>query len=304
MATRADIRRRFVTLVGQRVSYLEADGDHDAPTLVFIHGSGVSARYWSDQLRGLAGMGRVLALDLPGHGESDEASAPSLAHYAGVTARLLDELAAWPAIAVGHSLGGSVAITLAARRARDVRGLVLMSSCACLPPVSTPVQWLWGVLPATLRRALFYVTAKNMLFAAGASPAAIALGMQELRACHPRTLAADVAIARAMDLTAVAAALRVPTLILCGSRDRVTPPELSRRLHATIAGSTLQIVDGAGHMLLIEAAGVVNRAIAAFADACARRRPIASRIVRAAASTWSARWRRVLQRLVRVVLRR
>jgi pimeloyl-ACP methyl ester carboxylesterase len=303
MARRADIRRRFVTIAGQRVSYLETDRGHATPTLVFVHGSGVSARYWSDQLHAFAGAARVLALDLPGHGESDEAPAPSLAHYAAVTACVLDELRAWPTIVIGHSLGGAVAITLAARRPHDVSGLVLMSSCACLPPVSTPMQWLWGALPATLRRALFYVTAKNMLFAAGASPAAIALGMHELRACRATTIAADVAIARSMDLTAVAATLRVPTLILCGSRDRVTPPDLSRRLHAAIAGSALQIVDGAGHMLLIEAAGAVNRAIAAFAAAVTQA-PTAAAIDRVAPLTVSARWWRALRRLARVVLRR
>src|SRR5205085_252813 len=81
-------------------------------------------------------------------------------------------------------------------------------------------------------------------------PAAVALGMQELRACRPRTLAADVAIAREMDLTATAADVRVPTLLLCGSRDRVTPPALSRDLHAMIAGARPEIVDGAGHMRL------------------------------------------------------
>src|SRR6266436_3402421 len=77
-----------------------------------------------------------------------------------------------------------------------------------------------------------------------------------------------------MDVTELAGALRVPALILCGSRDRVTPPALSRHLHATIAGSRLDLVDGAGHMLLIEASGVVNRAIAAFA-ASITRRPVA-----------------------------
>jgi len=75
-----------------------------------------------------------------------------------------------------------------------------------------------------------------VLFAAGASRAAVALGMQELRACRPQTLAADVAIARSMDVTQAAGALRVPTLILCGSRDRVTPPALARHCLGATAG--------------------------------------------------------------------
>ena len=304
MPTHDDVQRRSIALQGQRVSYLCNDGRHAAPTLVFLHGSGVSARYWSEQLRALAGTARVVAVDLPGHGESEEAATPGLAHYADVTAALVDALGAWPAIAIGHSLGGAVAIALAARRPTDVCGLVLLSACARLPQVSPSAQWLWGSLPAALRRVLFFVTAKNMLFAAGASPAAVALGMQELRACRPRTLAADVAIARAMDLTAAAAALRVPTLILCGSRDRVTPPALSRHLHATIAGSRLEMVEGAGHMLLIEAPGVVSRAIAAFATSVSRRFAPTSGVRVATDASVLARWRRALRRLIALVRRR
>jgi len=243
MSTNDPIARRFVTLDGRRVSYLWRDGGHDGPTLLFIHGSGMS-----------------------------------------------------------HSLGGAVAVSLAARRPADVCGLVLLSTCARLPAVSTSAQWLWASLPESLRRVLFFVTAKNILFAAGASRAAVALGMQELRACRPQTLAADVAISRSMDVTEAAAALRVPALILCGSRDRVTPPALSRHLHATIAGSRLDLVDGAGHMLLIEASGVVNRAIAAFA-ASITRRP-AARAHAGAAARSASRWRRAIRRLVALVRRR
>ena len=298
------IHRNSLTVEGQRVSYLCNDGSHAAPTLVFLHGSGVSARYWTDQLRALAGTARVLALDLPGHGESEDAATPDLAHYADVTAALIDTLGAWPAIAIGHSLGGAVALALAARRPAEVCGLVLVSSCARLPQVSTSAQWIWGSLPAAVRRALFFVTAKNVLFAAGASPAAVALGMQELRACRPRTLAADVAIAREMDLTATAADVRVPTLLLCGSRDRVTPPALSRDLHAMIAGSRLEIVDGAGHMLLIEAPGVVSRAIAAFATSVSRQFAPTAGVSVATDTSVFARWRRALRRLIALVRQR
>jgi pimeloyl-ACP methyl ester carboxylesterase len=295
MPSHDQIRRSSLAVEGQRVSYLCNDGSHAAPTLVFLHGSGVSARYWTDQLRAVAGTARVLALDLPGHGESEDTATPDLAHYADVTAALIDALGAWPAIAIGHSLGGAVAL---ARRPAEVCGLVLVSSCARLPQVSTSAQWLWGSLPAAVRRALFFVTAKNILFAAGASPAAVALGMQELRACRPRTLAADVAIARAMDLTGAAADVRVPTLILCGSRDRVTPPALSRHLHTTIAGSRLEIVDGAGHMLLIEAPDVVSRAIAAFATSVSRQFVPTAGVSVATDTSVFARWRRALRRLI------
>src|SRR3989442_23195 len=96
MSTNDPIARRFVTLDGRRVSYLWRDGGHDGPTLLFIHGSGMSARYWSDQLRALADTARVLAVDLPGHGESDDAPTPSLPRYAHVTAGVIHAVGARP----------------------------------------------------------------------------------------------------------------------------------------------------------------------------------------------------------------
>ena len=262
-----DVVRRSLTLHGRRISYLTLAAEIAGPLIVLIHGSGVSARYWVEQLRGLAPPGHAVALDLPGHGQSDDALDPSAEHYADVVGDFVEALGVGPAIAVGHSLGGAVALALAARRPAVLRGLVLLSACARLPATETPAQWLLPFLPGPLRKALFFMTAKRLLFAPCASAGAIGLGMQELRACRPQTLARDIAIARRMDLTEPARTLRLPTLILCGSRDQVTPPELSRELNALVAGSRLVVIEGAGHMAQIEAPAVVNREIAAFADA-------------------------------------
>ena len=72
-----------------------------------------------------------------------------------------------------------------------------------------------------------------------------------------------------MDLASTAQQLRVPTLILCGGRDRLTAPGLSQQLCGMIAGSRLQIVPGAGHMLPLEALEVLNQAMREFAASVA-----------------------------------
>ena len=130
-AAGAEIVRRFVELHGRRVSYLTA-GD-SGPTILLIHGSGVSARSWVNQLRGLVGAVRVIAIDLPGHGESDPMRHASVEQYGGIVANFLDALGTGPVIAAGHSLGGAIAIALAAQRPDAVKGLVLLASCAKLP---------------------------------------------------------------------------------------------------------------------------------------------------------------------------
>jgi pimeloyl-ACP methyl ester carboxylesterase len=256
--------RRFVELEGRRVSYL-TDGDAPAgPTLLLIHGSGVSARYWVNQVRGLGSTLRVVAIDLPGHGESDPIEETSVELYGEVVARVLDALRPGPVIAAGHSLGGAVAIVLALRRPKAVRGLVLLSSCAKLPWDDGRGERFLAYLPGPLRKLLFFSMAKKVLFAPGAPAGAVSLGMQELRACRPETILKDVHAAKTMDVTEQAARLDVPTLILCGSRDRLTPPALAERLHELIPASRLKIIDGTGHMLLLEAPEDVNAEILSF----------------------------------------
>src|SRR5262245_45730804 len=112
----------------------------------------MNARSWVRQLDELAGTLRVSALDLPGHGESDPAPSSSVEDYAGAVGDFLTALASTPPIVIGHSLGGSIAITLAARRPELVRGLVLIATCMKLPLVDSLGERLVACLPAPLRR--------------------------------------------------------------------------------------------------------------------------------------------------------
>ncbi len=74
----AKISRGGVEIDGRRLSYLSAGRPADGPTMLLIHGSGVSARCWINQLRRLGDALPVLAIDLPGHGESDPSEAASV----------------------------------------------------------------------------------------------------------------------------------------------------------------------------------------------------------------------------------
>ena len=263
----AEITSRVVEMAGRRVCYLSAGGSADRQTILLIHGSGVSARYWVNQLRGLGRALRVLAIDLPGHGGSDPTEVATVEEYADTVASALDALEIRPVIAAGHSLGGAIAIALAARRPDVVTGLIVLSSCANVPhPGISPERFL-AALPGPLRKIVFFSMAKKVLFARGAPPHAVSLAMQELRSCRPETILKDVRAARAMDLSEQAARLDVPALILCGSRDRLTPPALSEHLGELIARSRLRIIEGAGHMLLLEAPDLVNHEILQFVGA-------------------------------------
>ncbi len=263
----AKISRGVVEVEGRQLSYLSAGGPAGGPTMLLIHGSGVSARCWTNQLSGLGGALPVLAIDLPGHGESDASEAASVEEYARAVGGTLDALRHGPVIAVGHSLGGAVAIALADQRPDAVRGLVLLASCVKIPHTDSVGERVLAALPGPLRKVVFFSMAKKILFAPGARANAVSLGLQELRSCRPETILKDVRAAKAMDLTDQAARLNVPTLILCGSRDTLTPPALSERLSGLIARSQLRIIEGAGHMLPLESPDRVNEEILQFASA-------------------------------------
>ena len=261
----SEITRQFVELDGRRVSYLTAGDSAAAPSILLIHGSGVSAGAWVNQLRGLLTAFRVAAIDLPGHGKSDPIPRASVEEYAETVAMFLEALGSGPVLVVGHSLGGAIAIALAAQRPHAVTGLVLLASCAKLPWVDSSWGRLLPYVPGPLWKTFFISTAQKLLFARGVPGHAVSLGMQELRSCRAETILKDLQAAKAMDLTQQATGLDVPTLILCGSQDRLTPPALSADLKGLIPGSRLTLVEGAGHMLLLEVPTRVNEEVLNFA---------------------------------------
>ena len=121
-------------MIGEPPSY-DVDGPSDAPSIVFVHGTRLSRGMWRAQMDELRDTYRVIALDLPGHG----ALADRLFTVGGAAdevARAIELAAGGRAVVVGLSLGGYVAMDLAARRPELVRGLVLSGATA------EPVGWL------------------------------------------------------------------------------------------------------------------------------------------------------------------
>src|SRR3989454_5482731 len=104
------ILRRYVELDGRRISCLTAGDPASGTPLLLIHGSGVSAGYWVNQLLGLRDAFRVMAIDLPGHGKSDPIPNASVETYADTVAKFLTAVIPRPVMVAGHSLGGAVAM--------------------------------------------------------------------------------------------------------------------------------------------------------------------------------------------------
>lgn len=252
--------RERVLVDGLPVSYGRA-GRRWAPwgeRLVLVHGSGCSADSWRYQVDGLSKDFAVVAVDLPGHGTSEPVNDPSIKRYAMTVNGLLQRVGRRKVFLAGHSMGGAVALQVALEHPELLKGLILVATAAYLDMLAlTPNMLLWAA--ATMPHKF-----KGMFFSSLVTKEALAIARDDVRRCSLETVLGDFASCRNFDFRGRLKRVRLPTLILCGSEDRVTPVRHSERLHQEISGSTLKVIAKAAHMLPLEAPVEVNAAIREF----------------------------------------
>jgi pimeloyl-ACP methyl ester carboxylesterase len=232
------------------------DFDASLPTVVLLHGAGLDNTIWSLQSRWFAHRGwSVLAPDLPGHGRSAGAPLTTIAAMANWTASLIETAGASKARLVGHSMGSLIALEMAGRRPDLVSALDLLGTAATI----TVSPDLLGAAKANNPSALDMVSIWGLGFAAqlGGSQAP-GLWMQRgarrvLERCGPGVLHEDLkACNDYADAMAAARRIKVPTTLILGERDVMTPAKGGKALAAAIPNSRTVILPGAGHMMMIE----------------------------------------------------
>lgn len=227
------------------------------PALVAVHGAGGSSRHWGYQLSGLSDLAQVIALDLPGHGRSIGPQHSTVDEAAERVLALLDGLGIERAVLMGHSMGGATVQTIALRAPERVAGLVLVGTGARLRVHPTILSGILDDWLATTR----LIT--EWSYAPQTAPAQLARATEELRATAPAVLHADYRACDGFDLIAEAARIDVPTLLIVGAQDRMTPPKYSEFLARTLPDARLVLVPDAGHSVMIEQPQPVNAAIRA-----------------------------------------
>lgn len=260
--------------------HVEVHGAKGAPAVVLAHGWTCSTRFWAAQIAELAPDHRVIAYDQRGHGAS-----PVPATYAAYSTRALaDDLEAVaaatlapgePAVFAGHSMGAMALMAAADRPGfRDHAAAVLLCSTgpADLVAESTvlPLRpgrartWLTGKVlgaPAPLgpvtplsRKILKYGT-----MGPGSAPDRVDACARIVHACPRRARVGWSRVLAGLDLRQGVRALTVPTAVLVGTADRLTPPVHARALaEALPAGLGLTELTGQGHMTPIEAPEAVT----------------------------------------------
>jgi pimeloyl-ACP methyl ester carboxylesterase len=239
------------------------------PALVLLHGFPLDRRIWDAQVGKLSDHYRVIAPDLRGFGQSRRSDPFTIESLADDTHLFLEQLAATPCVLAGLSMGGYVALAYATKYPADLRGLILVDTKA---EADTPqAKEGRGKMIELARTSGATAVAEQML------PKMISPGTLESRPdvvkklrgimndCSAQTIEYALAAMRDRpDRSAELPDFKVPTLVIVGDADAITPPDVAEKMHKAVTGSELEVIRGAGHMSPMEQPEQVNRAIERF----------------------------------------
>lgn len=264
--------------VRTRLGTVGCDDTRVGEPVLLLHGYPHDRTLWAPQLAAPAPGFRYIAPDLPGFGETERISPAALDRWSDWAISLLDALGLENAVIGGLSMGGYLALAIARRHPSRVRALVLADTRAGADSDEARGK---------RRDAQTLVRAEG----SGAIARLAIAGMvgKTSRASRPAVVATVDAMMRRASVDAIVDALQllvdrpdatpslatiaVPTLILCGEEDVLTPPDDSRAMHAAIAGSRLEIIPEAGHASNMEQPEVFNRLLSDFLGATIRTGP-------------------------------
>lgn len=245
---------------GQRAFCASGQPQHKAyPAVVFVHGAGGSHQHWLFQVRDLAGASSY-TLDLPGHGRSEGPGRDSIAAYGDWLISFLDAAGLDQAVLVGHSMGGAISMDVGLRYPERVAGLGLVATGARLRVAPAILD---GIL-ANPKKAVRLIC--DWAYGPEAPPEMVRLGRRQMSAVAPDVLHGDFVACDAFDVLDRLGELAIPTLVVTGTQDRLTPIKYATSLRDGIPGAALTLVEGAGHMVMVENPGVVAGALAGLLE--------------------------------------
>jgi pimeloyl-ACP methyl ester carboxylesterase len=244
--SRAGSIERLVDVDGCRVRYIESGVEHVGPPLVMLHGYQVGADLWFPRgIPALASEHHVIAPDLPGFGGSGKLDEYSVASYGAFIHRFLDALHLERVNLLGHSMGAQVAVGAVAHDPGRFRRLVLVDAAGLPRPGPrwiVPLKMLTD--PSVLHFRLY--------------PTFFRLGVQS----NARREA--LAMIQNDSVEGLLSNIMVPTLVLWGSRDRITPIEHGVYMAKHLPNARLGIIRGSGHAPFYQKPRQFNRAVLGF----------------------------------------
>ena len=239
--------------IGTAVHGFCAVGPLDAPAQLLLHGIGSNASSWSEQMASWGQHRRVLAWNAPGYGASTRLplERPTADDYAAALVAFLDAQAIASCDLLGHSLGCLIAARLAVSTPARIRRLILSSPAGgyhvdpLLPlpaSLAARIDDVRRLGPAGLAKKRAINTLSD-----DAAPDILARVQEAMAAITVEGYVQATWMLAQGDILADAPHILQPTLVLCGSLDRVTKPDGVRAIAASVPGARFALIEGAGH---------------------------------------------------------
>ena len=229
--------------------------------LVFVHGSGGDHAVWDGQFNAMEKDFNMVALDLPGHGSSGGGGEEDVFLYMEWVRKAVEMLSMKSPVVVGHSLGAAISLALALTCPGMLSGIVVVGGGARMP-VSQMVfdgirdnfQGFVEISPD------FAVHRENLEGLRG-------LLQEGFSRAKPDVFFGDFTACNGFDIEERLGEIKLPTLIVCGDKDRMMPPEFSEALNEKIEGSRLEMIPVCGHFPMLEKKAVFNTILGKFVGA-------------------------------------
>jgi pimeloyl-ACP methyl ester carboxylesterase len=227
-------------------------------TVLFLHGAGGSHHTFRDQWADLKGAARLVIPDLPGHGQSGGSPRDTVPAAAGWVAAFAGEMGLSRFVLAGHSMGGAVALQAALDGVKGIEALVLLGTGGRLRISPVIFEGIAG------RFREFAPELVEWMMSPAASPLLREDVTADVLSTRPSTFLADFHACNGFDVMARLGEIAVPTLVVSGDEDRLTPLKYGEYLATNIRGAVLKIIHGAGHLAMLEKSSEVNAVVTAF----------------------------------------
>lgn len=249
-----------IVVAGKRLAYLRGEQLHTegAASLVFIHGAGAGALFWTEQLKEIGRHIAAYAIDLPGHGGSEGPGEKSVEAYREVVSGFIRARGLGRVILAGHSMGGGVALDFALTYPEKLLGLIVIGSGAKL-----------GVSPMILDTIKEHFSEmaplmKQFAYSPDTPEARRESGLSLMFQAGQEEVYNDFLACRAFDIRGRLTSIDVPALFIVGRDDLLTPPRYSEYLAKEIRGAQMAKIAHGGHMVTYEHPSEVNGLILKF----------------------------------------
>lgn len=256
----------FFEYLGKKMHYVDLDQRDDTSRglpLVFVHGAGSSLMIWTLQLLEFRKTNRVIALDLYGHGESDDIGHPPDIEngFTSQVAALVDYLALDEFVLIGHSMGGGVAMSYALRDdVRKPRALTLVGTSSDLDLSKIAIGLVIESLEDhTLKYDIAEISADFKTFS-------LVNFQENVTKFHPATILKDLKACHDFDITERLNEIQIPSFIMVGEDDDIIPPHVANELDKALPKSDIAVVKEGDHSPMVESPDPFNHLLRKFVN--------------------------------------